>query len=210
MAYDKASSAGEVQSLNTRSIKEWIEHNKALIKAAPDKSIFYSGRDLDDGIGEDMSAGDAKVFRDYPIWKRPKDNTERVKYEVPVGFQTLEDVLTSIRRHPKIVDKDKIDQRFSDAQACFQTLKAKPNLIAKVDIKAFEERMSVIFAQNAKGDIKILDGFADDYGNLEADKIFIRKELAELMKNDKLSPKGKESRMRALTKYRSHFDRRYP
>ena len=69
--------------------------------------------------------------------------------------------------------------------------------------------LSGCFASNAKGDIKIMDGAADDYGKLRADKDFISKELPKLLKNKNLSPKTIKELKKLFGKYGSHFDRRY-
>ena len=71
------------------------------------------------------------------------------------------------------------------------------------------ERLSEHYAGNAKGDIQILDGAADDYGKIGKDKILLNNELAALLKNSKLSPAGKSVLAKKMSKYGAFFDRRY-
>ena len=71
------------------------------------------------------------------------------------------------------------------------------------------EHLSEAYASNATGDIRILDGAADDYGKLGKDKILLRKELESLLKNSKLSAAGKAVLAKKISKYGDFFDRRY-
>jgi hypothetical protein len=47
LKYAEALSEAEVLKINAKSVKDWIEKNKANIKAKPNKTLLYSGRDFD-------------------------------------------------------------------------------------------------------------------------------------------------------------------
>ena len=202
---------GEVQSANVRSAKEWIERNKSRIKAEPNKTLLYSGRDSDlEELEEQIPAKDRKTFMGTALWKCIAKQRNRSRAEkIPVEFQSIEDVLSKIRSHPVIVDKDRIEQQYAHEWECYMELKNKPRLIARVVVDQCWGRLSEVYASNAKGDIKILDGFADDYSLLKEDKDFIKKELPVLLKNDNLSAEAKAVLMQKIGKYASYFDRRY-
>jgi hypothetical protein len=131
--------------------------------------------------------------------------------KIPCEFQTLGDVLKALRDHPKVVDKDQQEKHFAHAEEFFNQLGDSKDLDPLVpDRRKLKKdcwgRLSEIFAGNAVGDIKIYDGAADDYGKLKVDKDFIDRELAALLKNDKLSPKAKDLLKKKITKFGSYFD----
>ena len=47
MAYKPALSEGELLSKNFKAIRTWVSENKSKLKAPPNKTILYSGRDYD-------------------------------------------------------------------------------------------------------------------------------------------------------------------
>ncbi len=203
---------GDLYSANIKSAKEWIERNKSRIKAEPNKTIFYSGRDYDlEELRDNIPSSDRKAFMGTPIYKRLAAMGKRsVTEKIPLDFQTLEAVMTKIRSHPVIIDKDRIEQEFAHAWDCYQQLDELPKLIPAKTMKECWKRLSEVFASNAVGDIKILDGCADDYTQLKEDKDYIQKELPRLLSgSENLSDEGKEVLMKQVQKYAAFFDRRY-
>lgn len=212
MAYQRALDESEVQRLNLRSIRGWIEAAKGKIKAKPNQTILYSGRDYDLEVIQGLSPEDRKEFMGTPMWKRIEQTRKQMReLKVPCKFQTLEDVLKGIRDHPKLLTRDRQELRYASAFECFNEIEGVPKLVpdARNVARGCWERLSVIYAGNAVGDLKILDGAADDYTRLREDKIFIRKELEALMRNAKLSPAGKKLVLQKVSKYATNFDQRY-
>jgi hypothetical protein len=212
MAYKPPLEEGELHSTNIKSIRKWIEQNKGKIKAKPNETMLYSGRDYDLEVLEDIPKGDRKEFKGTPMYKVIDKYCKQLEaLNIPYDFQTLPDVLKSIRDCPTVVDRDRQEQRFSNAFECFNELgqltKLLPN--AKSVYDESWKSLSDIFASNAEGDIRILDGGADDYGKLEAGKVLIEKELKALLKNSKLSDDAKKVLKEKISKYGSYFDRRY-
>nr|WP_316642487.1 hypothetical protein [uncultured Roseateles sp.] len=215
MAYKPPLDEGVLHSTNFRSIRDWIERNKARIKAKPNKSVLYSGRDYDLEMKKGMTAADLVEFKGTPMYLRLEQTRKRMRDQnIPYDFEMLEDVLKSMRDYPKLLDKDHQEQHFSNAFDFFHSLshsdRLSPLLPNRKKIQDDSwKRLSEIYAGNAVGDIKILDGAADDYGKLREDKVFIQKELAALLKNDKLSPAAKKLLEKKISEYGSYFDRRY-
>jgi hypothetical protein len=125
-----------------------------------------------------------------------------------VGFETINMVLKRLRS-PVIIDRGRLEKGFANANECFLDLGKLPKLIPANCIKASWERMSEIFAGNAQGDIKVMDGCADDFRRIGRDKVLIDKELEALMKNSALSEPGKKVLKALIGKYGAEFDRRY-
>lgn len=212
MSYPPALDEGEAQRLNQKSIRGWIEENKGKIKAKPNQTILYSGRDYDLEVIKGLSLEDRKEFMGTPMWKRIEQTRKQMRdLEVPCGFQTLEDVLKSIRNHPKFITRDRQELRYSSAFEFFNEVQGQSKLLpdAKRVSRESWDRLSEIFAGNAVGSLQILDGAADDYSKLREDKIFIRKELEALLRNPKLSLVGKKLVLEKIAKYSDNFDRRY-
>lgn len=212
MAYKPPLEEGDLHSRNFRSIRDWIERNKARIKAKPNQTVLYSGIDLD---VSDLPAEDRAKLPGMPMFKRLEQTRKRMRdLKLPCDFETLEDVLKAMRDCPKVVDRDHQEQRFTNAYDFFESLGKSDRLGAlvpdrrKVHADCWR-RLSEIYAGNAVGDVRILDGVADDYGMLREDKIFIQKELAALLKNDQLSTAAKKLLERKVSTYGSYFDRRY-
>ena len=212
MSYQKALDEGEVNRLNLKSVRAWIESSKGKIKAKPNKSIFYAGRDYDLEVIKDLPLADRKEFMGTPMWKVIERTRQQQRdLKLPCDFDTLEDVLKSIRDHPKVFTRDRQELRFANAFEFFSDLDSLAKLLpdAKQVARASWERLSEIYASNATGYIRILDGAADDYGKLGKDKILLRKELETLLKNKDLSPAGKAVLAKKISKYGDFFDRRY-
>lgn len=213
MAYPKALDDGEVRRVNLKSIRTWIETNKALIKAKPNKSIVYSGRDYDLEVLKDVPLADRKVFMGTPMWKVLEQSKQRHDLKFPCEFQTLEDVLKSIRQHPQFITRDRQEVgSFANAFEFFSELKDFPKLVPDGTSQACWVRLSEIYTSNAVGDIRILDGVSDSYEKLGSDKVLVNTELLALLKNSKLSPAGKAELMKKIPKYKEHlqrFDKRY-
>lgn len=212
MAYKPALDDGEVQQINLRAIRDWIKSNKGKIKAKPNKTILYAGRDYDLEVVDDLPLEDRKEFMGTPMWKRIKELRKNLSdLKLPAEFETLEDVLQKIADHPTLITRDRQELSFSNAFEFFNELEEYPKLYPDVKRVSREswESLSEAFAGNAEGDIKIMDGAADDYAKLGKDKILIRKELEALLKNDKLSRKAKEVLSKKMSKYGDFFDRRY-
>jgi len=212
MGYTAALSEGEVHSINLLSIRRWIESNKERIKAKPNQTVLYSGRIYDLDVLHLLSKEDRDLFKGTPIWmsieKHRKLHKDR---NIPFDFQTLEQVLKSIRDHPTLIDKDRLEQHFSSAYEFFTSIMDKTSLLpnAKAVDRACWDRLSELFASNARGDIRILDGLADDFGELEKHKVLLRKELDALLKNTQLSVAGKAVVLKKITKYGELFDHQY-
>jgi len=212
MAYKPALSEGELHKLNLRSIRKWIEDNKGRIKAKSNRTVLYSGRIYDLDVLPDLPKEDKELFKGTPVWmsieKHRKLHKDR---NIPFDYETLEQVLKSIRAHPTLVDKDHQEQDYRDAYDFFASLEKQPKLLpnAKGVVKESWDRLSEIFAANAVGDIRILDGFADDFGKLEEHKILLRKELDALLKNSRLSAAGRAVLLKKMTKYGELFDHQY-
>lgn len=212
MAYKPALSEGELYKLNLCSIKQWIEANKGRIKAKPNQTVLYSGRIYDLDVLPDLPKADKELFKGTPVWmsieKHRKLHKDR---NIPFDYQTLEQVLKSISSHPALVDKDHLEKHFSSAYDFFASIGHHAKLLP--DVHAVErwswDRLSEVFAANAEGDIRILDGLADDFGKLEQHKILLRKELDALLKNAKLSAAGKAVVLKKMTKYGELFDHQY-
>lgn len=212
MAQKPPLDVGEMQSLNFKAVRNWIEANKASIKAKPNETVLYSGVVYDTDIAQAMSKEDQEAFKGTPVWKSiEKHRAAHQKMNLPFEYQTLPDVLRSIRDYPTIVDRDRQPKNFRDANDCFQALASLGELLPdpKGLSKKSWSRLSEVFASNAEGDIRMLDGYADDFGRLQRDKDFIDKELGSLLKNDKLSPAGKKLLLSKMSKYGSEFDRRH-
>jgi hypothetical protein len=74
MAYKPALSEGELLSKNFKAIRTWVSENRSKLKAPPDKTILYSGRDydledLEDELGKKVSPEDRKTFMGTPMYK---------------------------------------------------------------------------------------------------------------------------------------------
>lgn len=217
MAHKPPLEEGELQSLNYRSIKTWIAANKGKLKAPPDKTVLYSGRDYDlEKLEEKLPSGaDRDEFMGTPMYKVVAAWQKSVKdTRVGVGFKTLPDVLKGMKDYPKIVDKDRKEVPYPNAWVFFDDLEKTKDLEAllpnrkKIATEAWRE-LSDIFASNAVGDIKIFDRAADDYGKLKEDKSFILRELPALLRNPNLSQEAKDLLSEKISKYGSYFDRRY-
>lgn len=212
MAHKPALSEGELYKLNLRSVRKWIEDNKGRIKARPNQTVLYSGRIYDLDVLPDLPKEDRELFKGTPVWlsieKHRKLHKDR---DIPFNYQTLEQVLKAVRDHPVLVDKDHLPQKFANAYEFFASLKDHAKLLpnAKGVDKESWDRLSEIFAANAEGDIRILDGLADDFGKLEKHKVLLRKELEALLKNGKLSAAGKAVLLRKMSKYGELFDHQY-
>jgi hypothetical protein len=213
MAQKPALEEGQLHSKNFRSIRDWIEANKAKIKAKPTKSVLYSGRDYD--VNLELNKEDEEEYRGTPMFKRLEQMRKTMQDQnVPCDFETLEDVLKTIRDYPEVVDKNHLSQHFDNAFVFFDSLSKLKSLDALVPNrrKAQDDcwkRLSEIYASNAIGDLKFLTGVADDYSILKADKAFIQKELAALLKNNKLSQAAKDQLEKKMSEFGRHFDRRY-
>jgi hypothetical protein len=212
MGYKPPLSEGELYSLNLKSIRKWIADNKGRIKAKPNQTVLYSGRIYDLDVLADLPKEDRDSFKGTPVWmsieKHRKLHKDR---DVPFDYQTLEEVLKSIRDHPVLVDKDHQQQRFGNAYDFFASVKSQTKLLPNakgVDHESWD-RLSETFAANAQGDIHILDGLADDFGKLDKQKVLLEKELDALLKNTKLSTAGKTVLLKKMTKYGELFDHRY-
>jgi hypothetical protein len=213
MAQKPALDEGQVHSLNFRSIRDWIESNKGKIKAKPNKSVLYSGRDYD--VNMELNKKDEVEYKGTPMFKRLEQMRKAMQEQsIPCDFEMLEDVLKTIRDYPLLVDKDRIAQNFENAFDFFQELTRSKSLDALVPNRSKVQddcwkRLSEIYASNAAGDIKFLTGVADDYSKLKTDKAFIQKELAALLKNNKLSQAAKNQLEKKMSEFGSYFDRRY-
>lgn len=212
MPYEPPLSEGELHRTNLRAIKDWIERNRSKIKAKPNQTVLYSGRIYDLDVLPALPKADRDLFKGTPVWmsieKHRKLHKDR---NIPFAYQTLEQVLKSIADHPVMVDKDRLPQRFSSAYDFFASLREKAKLLpnAAAVEQASWDRLSEVFAANAQGDIRILDGLADDFGKLEHHKILLRKELDALLKNSQLSAAGKAVVLKKMTKYGELFDHQY-
>ena len=214
MAYPKALEDGEVRSVNIKSIRQWIESNKALIKAKPGKTVGYGGRDYDLDLEElaelekKATPPDRMVYRGTPIYKILKMTKPRADLKLPADFQTLETVLKSIRRHPKIVTRDRKEiGPYANAYEFFTSMKDFAKLVPGTASVECDKLLSEIYMHNAQGDIRILDGASDGYEKLGRDKILINTELIALLKSaDKLSLEGKKELLRVISKYRAELE----
>lgn len=212
MAYGSPLDEGEMFRLNIRSIRKWIDDNKGRIKAKPNETVLYSGRIYDLDVMDKMKKEDRDLFKGSPIYltieKHRKLHQDR---KLPFHYQTLEDILKTIRGHPVVVDKSRTEQKFSSAFDFFNRLlelaKYLPN--SKGVNKESWDRLSEIFASNAVGDIRILDGYADDFGKIAKDKVLLNKELDALLKNTKLSKSAQATLLDKIQKYGKEFDHRY-
>jgi hypothetical protein len=108
MAYKPPLSEGELYKLNHRAVRQWIEDHKSRIKARPGKTVLYSGRIYDLDVLPDLSKEDRELFKGTPVWmsieKHRKAHKDR---DLPFDYETLEQVLKSIRDCPQVVDKDR-------------------------------------------------------------------------------------------------------
>ena len=59
---------GELHSQNLRSVRKWIEDNKARIKARPNETVLYSGRIYDLDVLPDLPKEDREQFKGTPVW----------------------------------------------------------------------------------------------------------------------------------------------
>lgn len=203
---------GQVHSQNFRAIRDWIEANKGKIKAKPNKTVLYSGRDFD--VNVTLNKQDEVEYKGTPMFKRLEQMRKAMQDQsIPCDFEMLEDVLKAMRDHPQVVDKDRRPQHFSSAFDFFNSLSRLKSLDAlvpnpkKVSDDSWK-RMSEIYAGNAVGDIRFLTGVADDYGKLRTDKVFIQKELDALLKNKKLSQLAKDRLEKKMSEFGSYFDHR--
>lgn len=204
---------GQVHSLNFRAIRDWIEAHKGKIKAKPNKTVLYSGRDFD--VNVTLNKQDEVEYKGTPMFKRLEQMRKAMQDQsIPCDFEMLEDVLKALRDHPQVVDKDRRPQHFSSAFDFFNSLSKLKSLDAlvphpkKVNDDSWK-RLSEIYAGNAVGDIRFLTGVADDYGKLKTDKVFIQKELDALLRNKKLSQLAKDRLEKKMSEFGSYFDRRY-
>lgn len=215
MAFKPPLEQGELHSRNFRSVRDWIERNKGQIKAKPNQTVLYSGNDYDFDFKKGMTEQEMKEVEGTPMWKRLQQMRKTMcDRRVPCAFQTLEEVLMTIKHYPAVVDKDHQDQNFNNAHDFFDSLETSSRLSPLVpDQKKLQndcwKRLSELYAGNATGDIRILDGAAKDYGKLREDKVFIQKELTALLRNDRLSPAAKKLLEKKVSTYGDHFDRRY-
>lgn len=210
MAYSAALAEGELFKLNLREVRGWIDANRRRIKARPNGTWLYAGLDL--SVAEALPPGDRREFVGTPMWKRiEKMRGELAARKLPCEFQTLEDVLKATREHPRVIDRDRREQRFANAYEFFEQLPRLAKLLPDPRGLAREcwDRLSEAFAANAEGDIRILDGAAEDHGRLREDKVLLRKELDALLRNDRLSPAAKALLLKKVEAYGTQFDRRH-
>jgi hypothetical protein len=222
MAYKPALGEGELHSTNFKSIQNWIKANKGNLKAPPNKTVLYSG--LEFAPAEFMAKDekklpkeDRKLYVETPMyeyvaaWQKKANAAKDVK--VGVGHKTLPDILKKLKP-PVVVDKDRREVHYDNAWDFFDDLSKTRDLDAlipnrpKVAKSAWGE-LSEIFASNAEGDIKIFDGLANDYGRLAKDKDLIMREVPALLKNPKLSKKGRDELAEKFKAFATHFDHRY-
>jgi hypothetical protein len=222
MAYKPALSEGELLSKNFKAIRTWVSENKSKLKAPPNKTILYSGRDYDledlkDELGKKVSPEDRKTFMGTPMYKVVEKWQKRANAvkdaNIGVGFKTLPDILKALKP-PVIVDKDRKEMPYPNAWVFFNELGKTNDLDAllpnrKKIAKDIWSELSDIFASNAVGDIQIFDGAADDYGMLQKDKDFIMRELPALLKDPNLSKQAKDLLAKKIGEFGSYFDRRY-
>lgn len=214
MAYKDPLTEGEVQSINLKSVRSWLKANASKVKAKHNKAMLYSGRDdvLEELKGLDgkiTDAKDRKTFMGTPMYKKiEKIRKNPTKHNVPINFETINDVLKRLKS-PEIIDRDRIKINYAHANECFSDLENKPKLFPKPVADKVWGVLSGFFAKNATGDVAIMDGAADDYGRLQADKDYISKEMPKLLKNKNLSPKTIKELKKQFGKHGAHFDRRY-
>lgn len=212
MAYKPPLSEGDLYKLNIRSIRKWIEDNKGRIKAKPNETVLYSGRTYELDNDPDLPKEERELYQGTPIWKlinkHRKLHSDR---KVPFKYQNLEGVLKGIRDYPQVVDKDHQEKKFNNAFDFFSSIKSLDKLLpnAKAVNKESWDRLSEVFAANAEGDIKILDGFSDEFEKLGHEKTLFTKEVEALLKSSKLSPAGRAVLLKKITKYGELFDHQY-
>ena len=211
MAYQKALEENEVQRVNLKSVYAWIDANKSKIKAKSGKTIVYAGIKLP-GLN-DLSPTDIKTLSAMPVWKYIKSlSSQPAKSEFPGGFQMLGDVLQKLRDHPVFINRDRVKLSFANAFEFFEELNAYPKLLqnaASVQTECWK-RLSAAFVTNAKGDLEILDGVADDYQRISKETILLNTELPALLRNsNKLSAEGKAKLLKKISEYGKEFDQRY-
>lgn len=218
MAYKPALGEGELHSLNYEAIRSWLAANKGKLKAPPNKTVLYSGRDYDlEALQKKVPAEERETFMGTQMWKKvaawQKDAKAVKDRHVGIGFKMLPDILRTLKP-PSVVDKDRKEVHYPNAWAFFDELEKTRDLDAllpnrkKIATEVWRE-MSDAFASNAVGDIEIFDGAADDYEKLRTDKNLILKELPALLRNPNLSKQAKAVVLVMITRYGSYFDRRY-
>ena len=123
MAFKPPLEQGELHSRNFRSVRDWIERNKGQIKAKPNQTALYSGNDYDFDFRKGMTEQEMQETEGTPMWKRLQQMRKQMcDLRVPYAFQTLEEVLKTIKHYPALVDKDHQDQPFENAHDFFVSL----------------------------------------------------------------------------------------
>lgn len=222
MAYKQALNEGELHSTNYKSLRSWFAGNKGKLKAPPNRTILYSGRDYDlevlkDKLGKVISLEERVTFMGtqmYKVAERFQKNANKMKdTSVGVGYKTLVDVLKTLKP-PVILDKDRKEFPYPNAWVFFDELSKFKDLDPvlpnrkKIAKDAWEE-LSDNWASNAVGDIKIFACAADDYDMLQKDKDFVMKELPALIRNPNLTPQAKDLLAKEIGAFGSYFDQRY-
>ncbi len=220
MPSKKPLTVSQVQKQNIKFLNEWISKNKSKIKPkAGNKAIFYSGNSIDSMIkaikeeflGRGSSGADEDLRKDGEIvtgiYKQIEKAQKNLKEsKAPVEYEMLHQVLSRIRSHPKFIDQDSVEKFFASAAEYLDELKKFPKLFPKPVVEKTWTQLSGIYAQNVEGDVETITGVADDFRNIGGDKIFVKEELARLIKNKKLSKASKEKLSKIIGLYMAKFD----
>ncbi len=205
------------QNRNWNEFQTWLQRNSALIAAADGKTAtFYAGVGR---AGEFLRNGThlkkiraGKVEAAFEEVRKINRIVSNFGGEAPL--QTLEIVLKGIKKTPKLFD---VNPKTVGKQLSPGNLYKYMELLCdrketRILPKYISQNkpwglMSVAFAKNAKGEIKIIDGvMKDTKKELDRSKILVRKELLVLLHSDKLDAKSKKRVEQLVAKYEKEFD----
>jgi len=206
MPKNEALTDTEVSKINRKNFYDWVKKHRKMISAKSGKSVFYAGGKYDVEISFDNKSDEA-ILKNTKMWQVIKRlNDSRKKSELPTQFETLEDVLMGIRSHPTFIDRDQVEKHFAHMYEYMMCLNKFPKLFFKAEEAKCWSELSRTYAGNAKGDIAFFDGVTNDYKILQKDKVFVKDELVELLKNPSLSHTAKVALGQKIGKYLKQLD----
>lgn len=221
MAKKDVLSENYVLSANAKAMKRWIKSNSKLVKPKANKAVFYTGnsiRLLTKKVEKELQLEQRIRAAKDPEEKRALCREKKelkagffkviqgaqaavARLKLPMEFDDIDSVLKRIGKHPLFVDRDQNEIDFGTMYEYAHGVGSRPKLFPKKEIQYMWSELSVAFATNAEGDIRILEGVEDDFRTAGGTKDFVKRELPSLIKSRKLSEESQETLQRIVGKY---------
>lgn len=202
-SFKKALSDADVTKINAKNFGLWLNKNRTRIKAGVNKSIFYAGGEYD----IDLKKFEKELrTTNTKIWETIKKLQSVKAGDLPFEYQTLEDVLKKTRSHPVLVDRNEVEKTFAHMYEYMDCLKEFPKWFPKKTVDGFWSDLSKAYAENAKGELKILDGVDENYRMLGSKRVLLETELLALLKNKGLSEEARTVLNSKVGKYCKYLE----